>query len=95
MLMQKVLTGTSLRRIIAAAVSAVITVMCPISYVGAGGIAPRTEGVSAKSGSDNANVLLDIDYDTNNPDLTEFNSRQRVTRLRSVMLLDLTSDCRA
>ena len=28
-------------------------------------------------------------------DLTEFNSRQRVTRLRSVMLLDLTSDCRA
>ena len=64
MLMQKVLTGTSLRRIIAAAVSAVITVMCPISYVGAGGIAPRTEGVSAESGSDNANVLLDIDYDT-------------------------------
>ena len=79
MLMQKVLTGTSLRRIIAAAVSAVITVMCPISYVGAGGIAPRTEGVSAESGSDNANVLLDIDYDTNNPDLTEFNSGEMPT----------------
>ena len=71
MLMQKVLTGTSLRRIIAAAVSAVITVMCPISYVRAGGIAPRTEGVSAESGSDSTDVLLDIDYDVNNPGLTE------------------------
>ena len=69
--MQKVLTGTSLRRIIAAAVSAVIMVMCPISYVGPGGIAPRTEGVSAESGSDNADVLLDIDYDTKNNRLVE------------------------
>ena len=77
--MQKVLTGTSLRRIIAAAVSAVITVICPISYVGPGGIAIRTEDVSAESGSDNADVLLDIDYDTNNPSLTEFDRGEMPT----------------
>ena len=79
MLMQKVLTGTSLRRIIAAAVSAVITVMYPISYVGPGGIAIRTEDVSAENGSDNADVLLDIDYDTNNPSLTEFDRGEMPT----------------
>ena len=77
--MQKVLTGTSLRRIIAAAVSAVITVMCPISYVGPGGIAIRTEDVSAESGSADADVLLDIDYDTNNPDLTELDRGEMPT----------------